>query len=66
MNYVHAYGLWYSSSFKNEKQSDFAEDIAQTEKNEFKEVTKQCKLLFGPDWGLPTFKKSQHPLAVIV
>ena len=69
MNYMTLYGVCYSSSFKDKKQieSGFtAEDIAQTEKKEFKDVTKQCKQLFGPDWGLPTFKKSQHPLAVIV
>ena len=40
-------------------------DIARREK-EFQDVIKQRKNWFGPKWGAKTFKKSSHPLSVIV
>ena len=40
-------------------------DIAHREK-EFEDVIKQRKTWFGPRWGLKTFRKSHHPLSVIV
>ena len=40
-------------------------DIEKKEK-EFEDVIKQRQQWFGPQWGLQRFKKSQHPLAVIV
>ena len=41
-------------------------DIAENAEKEFEDVIKQRKQSFGPEWGTTQFKKSQHPLAVIV
>lgn len=40
-------------------------DIALKEQ-EFEDVIKQSSQWFGPDWGITSFKKSKHPLTVIV
>ena len=37
-----------------------------TVKEEFEDVIKQHKWSFNPQWGPQRFKKSHHPLAVIV
>ena len=73
--------LNHSSSFKDEtkKESDYdniensmslAAQLAKQDKakkeEEFEAVTKQRKKFFGPKWGLRSFKKSRHPLSVIV
>ena len=72
--------LFFSAAFEDENQvriSHYADDpvglakhharkdIAQKEK-EFEDVVKQRKQSFGPDWGLKSFNKHQHPLTVIV
>ena len=69
--------IYTRSSFKDDTQQQKSENygtLAQhhakeyraKKEKDFEDVIKQSKTFFGPHWGLKTFKKSLHPLAVMV